>query len=99
AGAYSAVARTLRQAGQSSKGTPQNIAGDAGGDGWHDAFPCQFLHEQIQETGLYSIQRRDPNRQFPIERRPARVRSDCRGTNLVINYMESNELHERPSSI
>jgi hypothetical protein len=31
--------------------------GDAGGNHRHDAFARKFLHEQIQEAGLYRLQR------------------------------------------
>src|SRR5216684_4140904 len=73
AGAHSAAARALWRARPSSKGASQSIARDAGGDDWHDAVPGQFFHEQIQETGLHPIQRRDPHQQFPPECCPARV--------------------------
>jgi CRP-like cAMP-binding protein len=36
----------------------QNIAGDFGGTGGYDPQPREFLHEQIQEAGIYSLQRR-----------------------------------------
>ena len=34
---------TVRRA--PSKGAPQNIAGNAGGDDWHNPIPSQFFHE------------------------------------------------------
>ncbi len=73
------LARTLLllarygSAGRSSKDASQSIARDAGGDDWHNAVPSQFFHEQIQETGLHPIQRRDPRQQFPPECCPARL--------------------------
>ena len=50
-----------------SLASTQSISGDAGGDDWHNALPSQFLHEQIQETGLHRVQRGDPNRSLPLK--------------------------------
>jgi CRP-like cAMP-binding protein len=35
----------------------QDQPGDACGDGWYDPASREFLHEQVQEIGLYRIQR------------------------------------------
>src|SRR4029077_14670482 len=74
-GAYAAVARALWRAWASSQIASQSIAGDPGGDDWHNAAPGQFFHEQIQKTGLHPIQRRDSSPRFPPQCCPARVSS------------------------
>src|SRR5580704_13162600 len=63
----------LWRPGPYSQSASQGVARDAGGDGWHNAVPSQFLHEQIQETGLHPIQRRDSSERFPSQYRPARI--------------------------
>jgi CRP-like cAMP-binding protein len=75
------LARTLLllapwRGGPTSKGAPQSIARNAGGDDWHDTVASQFLHKQIQETGLHQIQRRDPHQRIPPECCPARATAD-----------------------
>jgi hypothetical protein len=50
----------------------QNISADAGRNRWHNAHAGQFLHEQIQETGLHSLPWRTPAPQFPPKCRLAR---------------------------
>ena len=68
------AARALWQAKTDpQKSASQSIARNAGGDDWHNAVPGQFLHEQIQETGLHPIQRRNPRQRFTPERCPARL--------------------------
>ena len=54
----------------------EDLAGDARGDGRHDALARELLPEQVQEAGLHRIQRRDPaqDQQLAAERRPARLR-------------------------
>src|SRR6267154_2107247 len=41
-------------------------------------FP-EFFHEQIQETGLHRVQRRDPRQQFPPACCPSRVSTNFCG--------------------
>ena len=53
---HSSIARPLRQRRPASRSSPQDVARNAGGDDRHDALPSQLFHEQIQETGLHSIQ-------------------------------------------
>ena len=36
----------------------EDLAGDARGDGRHDALAREFLPEQVQEAGLHRVQRR-----------------------------------------
>jgi len=55
AGSDSSAARSLRQGTPTSKDASQGIAGDAGGNDWHNAIAGEFFHEQIQETGLHSF--------------------------------------------
>ncbi len=57
AGAHPAAAGALREAGQAVAGSAEDLAGNAGGDGRHDAIAGEFLPEQIQEAGLHRIQR------------------------------------------
>ena len=79
--------------GHASKGASQSIARDAGGDDWHNAVPGQFFHEQIQETGLHPVRRRDPRPRFPPERCPARLsehtsfRRRCRHCRMLNAHM------------
>ena len=37
---------------------PENFAGNAGGNDWHDALAGEFFHEQVQKTGFHQVQRR-----------------------------------------
>ena len=52
----------------------EGFAGDAGEHGWNDAFAREFLHEQIQKTGLHRIQREDQGQQVLADSGLARVR-------------------------
>jgi ATP-dependent DNA ligase len=42
-----------RRESRSTQGASQSIARDARGDDWYHAVPGEFVHEQIQETGLH----------------------------------------------
>ena len=66
------AARSLWKGIPTAKGASQSISADAGGNGWHNAHAGQFLHEQIQETGLHSLPWRTPAPQFPPKCRLAR---------------------------
>ncbi len=46
----------LRQAGQAGEGRPTDLAGDAGGNGRHDAIAGELFYEQIQAAGVHRIQ-------------------------------------------
>ena len=72
-----AAAGALREAGQAGPRGAEDLAGDARGNGRHDALAREFLPEQVQEARLHRIQRRDPaqDQQLAAERRPARLRA------------------------
>jgi len=76
AGTVYQVIETWR-AGPASKDASQSVSRDARGNDWHNALASGFFHEQIQETGLHSLQWRTSGPQFPPKCCPARV-----GTNF-----------------
>ena len=47
----------FRQGRQARADHDQDQPGDACGDGRYNSASCQFVHEQVQEIGLYRIQR------------------------------------------
>ena len=64
----------------------EDLAGDARGDGRHDALAREFLPEQVQEAGLHRVQRRDAaqDQQLAAERRPARLTTPMFLLGLVV---------------
>jgi hypothetical protein len=34
-----------------------DVSQETGGNDWHHPIPSEFLHEQVQEDGIYSLQR------------------------------------------
>src|SRR5579859_514936 len=70
---HPSVARALREGGSASRNPPPDIAGDAGRDDRHHPPARELFHEQVQEIGLYQIQRRLAGQHFPFERRAARL--------------------------
>ena len=97
-GAHLVAAGPLWRAGPSSKCASQSIARDAGGDDWHNAAAGQFLHEQIQETGIHPIQRRNPRQQFPPESGPAGVSPNFRAHRKAAYFQITvgNRVSSRP---
>src|SRR6266849_9487801 len=73
AGTVYQVIETWR-AGPASKDASQSVSRDARGNDWHNALAGEFFHEQIQETGLHSLQWRTSGPQFPPKRRSARLK-------------------------
>ncbi|HKN61239.1 MAG TPA: cyclic nucleotide-binding domain-containing protein [Candidatus Acidoferrales bacterium] len=52
---------------------PEDLAGDAGGNGRHNSLTREFLHEQVQKTGLHQVQRQASDQHLASERSPARL--------------------------
>ena len=52
----------------------EGLARDPGKHGWDDTFAREFLHEQIQKTGLHRIQRQNQGQQVVVDGCLARVR-------------------------
>src|SRR5277367_748396 len=73
AGAYTAVARPLRQRRLAARRVAQDVARNAGGNDRDNALASELLHEQIQEAGVHQIQRRAADQYFASKRRVARV--------------------------
>ncbi len=53
-------------------GDRESDSGDAGRNDRYDAFPCEFLHEQIQKVGIHQLQRPCGGAQLVVECRSAR---------------------------
>ncbi|MCK7498470.1 MAG: hypothetical protein MZW92_53435 [Comamonadaceae bacterium] len=51
----------------------EDLAGDARGNGRHDALARELLHEQVQEARLHRAQRRPQDQRLAADHRPARL--------------------------
>src|SRR5580704_5950094 len=59
AGTNAAASGAVREARSTGADTPESFSGDAGEHDRNDAFAGEFFYEQVQEDGIYRVQRED----------------------------------------
>src|SRR6185436_1773071 len=84
-GAHAVAAGPLRETGQTCPCGPEDVTGNARGDGRHNTLAREFLSEQVQETRLHRIRRRAAAESEPLvaQRRAPRLRTAMRPLALV----------------
>jgi CRP-like cAMP-binding protein len=70
--APAAAARQFRRGWRRTADRDQSQSGNTGGNDRHHPIPRQFLHEPIQEEGIYRLQRQDRGSSFAARRGVAR---------------------------
>src|SRR6266851_4066519 len=75
-GAHASPPRALWKTRTAGSHPDESFSRDPREDDRHHAFAREFLHEQIQETGLHRVQRQDQDQQVAADRCLARV--DCK---------------------
>src|SRR5208282_249306 len=74
---HAAASGAVRKTGSAGPHLTESFARDAGQHGWNNALAREFLHEQIQKTGLHRIQRKDQGQQVLADSGLARVGRDA----------------------
>ena len=93
------LARYGKRAGHTAEGRPEDLAGDARGNGRHDAVAGEFLHEQVQAAGVHRLQRWAQGPQLAAHRRPARLTSSSKArTAAMANARQGPLNHPTPTS-